>query len=70
MTPAPNPHHIPKRRIVGWSTAPHVRREMVLAPFNMAYIKHRRSAVLILHSDRASQYASHDKITWLDERGI
>ena len=58
------------RRIVGWSIESHMRREMVLAALNMAYVNRRPLRGLIFHSDRGSQYASADVRLWLALRGL
>ncbi|MDG2991966.1 IS3 family transposase [Candidatus Synechococcus calcipolaris G9] len=49
------------RRVVGWSIAEHLRTELVLTALSAA-LGHRKpsSAGLLFHSDRGSQYASHD----------
>jgi putative transposase len=48
------------RRIVGWAMAPHMRTELVLSALDMA-LGHRAPTLGMLHhSDRGSQYASHD----------
>jgi putative transposase len=45
------------RRVVGWSMAPHLRTELVLAALNMA-LGQRRPAEVIHHSDQGTQYTS------------
>lgn len=45
------------RRVVGWSMATHLRKELVLDALNMAIAKRRPDSV-IHHSDRGSQYTS------------
>jgi transposase InsO family protein len=49
------------RRVVGWSMAEHMRVELVTSALQAA-LGHRVAAAsgLIFHSDRGSQYASHD----------
>jgi transposase InsO family protein len=48
------------RRVVGWAVADHMRTELVRDALTMA-INHRRpEAGVIHHSDRGSQYASHE----------
>lgn len=49
------------RRVVGWSMAEHLRTELVLTALSAA-LGHRKpsDAGLLFHSDRGSQYASHD----------
>ncbi|MBV5262407.1 IS3 family transposase, partial [Synechococcus moorigangaii CMS01] len=59
------------RRVVGWSMAEHLRTELVLTALN-ASLGHRRPCAsgLLIHSDRGSQYASHDYQKALSESGI
>jgi putative transposase len=45
------------RRIVGWSLAPHMRSELVLAALEQA-LQTRSARGAIFHSDRGSQYGS------------
>ncbi len=49
------------RRVVGWSMAEHMRVDLVTSALQAA-LGHRLAAAsgLIFHSDRGSQYASHD----------
>jgi putative transposase len=46
--------------IVGWSFERHMRTEMVIAALRDAVRKKRPQPGLIFHSDRGSQYASHE----------
>lgn len=48
------------RRIVGWATATHMRTELVLGALDMALGRRVPAPCMIHHSDRGSQYASHD----------
>ena len=48
------------RRVVGWAFADHMRRELPLQALQRALAARRPAAGLIHHSDRGSQYASHD----------
>jgi putative transposase len=48
------------RKIVGWSLQSHMREELVLEAFNKAVAAQKPPPGLIHHSDRGSQYASHD----------
>jgi putative transposase len=48
------------RQVVGWSMQPHMRTELVSDALRMAWFRRRPQAGLILHSDRGSQYCSHD----------
>lgn len=47
------------RMIVGWSTGPNLRRELVLDSVMMA-IRRRRTRGTVIHSDQGSQYGSDD----------
>lgn len=47
------------RRVVGWSSADHMRTELVLSALDMA-VGQRNGQGVVFHSDRGSQYASHD----------
>ena len=53
------------RRIVGWAMADHMTRELVLEALRMAQAVRKPPPGLIFHSDRGSQYASHEVRTWL-----
>ena len=53
------------RRIVGWAIAGHMNRELVLEALRMAYATRKPAPGLIFHSDRGSQYASHQVRQWL-----
>lgn len=59
------------RRVVGWSMAEHMRVDLVLAALQVA-LGHRLPAAsgLVFHSDRGSQYASHDYRGALQAAGI
>ena len=60
------------RRVVGWSMQPDMRRDLVIDALEMAWFQRRPdpAAELIFHSDRGSQYASHQFRTTLNQRGI
>jgi putative transposase len=59
------------RRVVGWSIAEHMRVDLVMGALQAA-LGHRVPATsgLLFHSDRGSQYASHDYRAALQEAGI
>jgi len=58
------------RRVVGWAMSDTIDRFLVLAALDMA-IRHRKPVPgLIFHSDRGSQYASHDFRDALAASGI
>jgi transposase InsO family protein len=48
------------RQVVGWSMKPHMRRELVLDALRMAWFRRRPEQGAIVHSDRGSQYCSHE----------
>jgi transposase InsO family protein len=48
------------RQVVGWSMQPHMRTKLVSDALRMAWFRRRPEAGLIVHSDRGSQYCSHD----------
>ena len=48
------------RRIVGWAMATHMRTELVLGALEMALGRRAPALGMLHHSDRGSQYASHD----------
>jgi putative transposase len=60
------------RMIVGWQFAAHMRTELVADALEMAVAVRGvdEDSVLIHHSDRGSQYTSHDFNDALDDRGI
>ena len=48
------------RKIVGWAMAPNMPAELVCTALQIAIAQRRPSPGLIVHSDRGSQYASHE----------
>ena len=58
------------RRVVGWSMATHMRTELVMGALRMALGQRLPSPELLHHSDRGSQYASHDYRDALRNNGI
>ena len=60
------------RQVVGWSLREDMTRELVIDALRMAWFKRHpgKQAGLIFHSDRGSQYASHDFRGVLKEYGI
>lgn len=48
------------RRVVGWAFDDNMRKELPLKAFRRALATRRPTAGLIHHSDRGSQYASHE----------
>lgn len=53
------------RRIVGWAMAEYMTRQLVLDALQMADKVRKPAPGLIFHSDRGSQYASHEVRAWL-----
>lgn len=58
------------RRIVGWSMGARMERCLVLSALDMAISGRRPAPGLLCHSDRGSQYASHDYQKALSDAGI
>jgi len=55
------------RKIVGWSLASHMKKELTIQALNRALISRQPSEGLLHHSDRGSQYSSQDYIDILKE---
>ena len=53
------------RRIVGWAMSDSLQRQLVIDALQMAITARRPAPGLLHHSDRGSQYASHDFLTLL-----
>jgi len=58
------------RRIVGWSTADHMRTDLCLNALRMAIQQRTNIRGLVHHSDRGVQYASDDYRAALKAKGI
>lgn len=58
------------RRIVGWSMSEQITRQLALDALTMALSRRQSPRGLIHHSDRGSQYASHDYRRLLTANGI
>jgi len=58
------------RRIVGWAMGSSLERSLVLSALEMALTARQPGSGLLFHSDRGSQYASHDYQKALSEAGI
>jgi transposase InsO family protein len=56
------------RKIVGWSLAAHMKKELAIQALNMAITQRQPGKGLVHHSDRGSQYCSHDYIDILKEK--
>jgi len=57
------------RKIVGWSMGERITRDLVIDAFNQAAGRRGNLEGLIFHSDRGSQYASHDFRNLLKKHG-
>jgi putative transposase len=58
------------RKIIGWAMAATMPAELVCRALRMAIGQRQPKAGLILHSDRGSQYASHEYQALLKQYGI
>ena len=58
------------RRVVGWALDRHMEDELTLTALGMAIRQRGAPAGLVHHSDRGSQYASHDYTDLLKVNGI
>jgi putative transposase len=58
------------RRIVGWAMDDQMQSSLVECALAMALCQRRPTGHLLHHSDRGSQYASHDYQRLLSKRGI
>ncbi len=58
------------RKIVGWAMSPAMPTELVSRALKMALGHRQPKAGLILHSDRGSQYASHEYQALLKQHGL
>jgi transposase InsO family protein len=60
------------RRVVGWSMQTDMSRKLIIDALEMAWFQRRGEGTtgLIFHSDRGSQYASHEFRAVLSQHGI
>lgn len=58
------------RKVVGWSMNNRMTKELIIKALNMAIQNRKPQKGLILHSDRGSQYASHEFQKTLWKHGI
>ncbi len=58
------------RMIVGWAMDARMTRELVIRALRMAYFRRKPGAGLMHHSDRGSQYCSHDYQALLADYGM
>lgn len=48
------------RKIIGWSLSPRLKTPLIIDALNMAVKQRQAGEKVIIHSDRGSQYASHN----------
>ncbi len=58
------------RRVIGWALDRHMEDELTLTALRMALSRRSIQPGLVHHSDRGSQYASHDYTDLLQANGI
>ena len=58
------------RQVVGWRMASHMETSLVTDALRMAWFRRRPEPGLIFHSDRGSQYCSHEFQSALTEYGM
>jgi transposase InsO family protein len=58
------------RQVVGWSMQPHMQVSLVSDALRMGWFRRRPAPGLIFHSDRGSQYCSHEFQAILAEYGM
>jgi len=58
------------RKVVGYAMSERIDRELVLEALRKALVQRPGTLDLVQHSDRGSQYASHDYRDALDQAGI
>ena len=58
------------RKIIGWAMSPTMPAALVCQALQMAIGQRQTTVGLILHSDRGSQYASHEYQAMLKQHGI
>ena len=58
------------RQVVGWSMKPHMKTDLVTDALRMAWFRRHPEAGLVFHSDRGSQYCSHEFCAALSGYGM
>jgi transposase InsO family protein len=58
------------RKVVGWAVADHMRTSLVTDALKMAITHRRPAGPVIFHSDRGSQYTSHDMVKFCKANNI
>lgn len=56
--------------VLGYALADHMRTELVVDALEMAYRNHNIAESCIFHSDRGTQYTSHDFSEWLENHDM
>jgi putative transposase len=58
------------RKVIGWAMDEHMPRHLVMNALTMAYWRRKPAPGVVHHSDRGSQYASHDFQALLKSYGM
>ena len=58
------------RRVIGWAVSNRMKRDLAIRALNMAIALRRPPKGCIHHSDRGSQYCSHDYQKILRQHGF
>jgi len=58
------------RKVVGWALSDRIDRKLVIQALDQAIIARQPAPGLLVHSDRGSQYASHDYQKRLRDKGL
>ncbi|STX53146.1 IS3 family transposase [Legionella geestiana] len=58
------------RKVVGWALSERMTKQLVIDALQMAIWKRKPSRGLVIHSDRGSQYCSHDHQKLLNIQGL
>lgn len=58
------------RQVVGWAIGPRMTKALVIDALRMAWFRRRPAKGLIVHSDRGSQYCSHEFQSALNAYGM
>jgi len=58
------------RKVVGWSMSSKMKAQLVIDALRMAIWQRKPNKGLIVHTDRGSQYASHEYLKLLNAHGL
>ncbi|MGD9850056.1 MAG: IS3 family transposase [Nitrospirales bacterium] len=58
------------RQVIGWAMQPHLGRELAIQAVRMAVGQRTTTAVVVLHSDRGTQYTAEEFQAFLKTHGI